>query len=651
MLKTHSLKKIFSLTLALVMMMLCTIPTVPVTYAYDGTQPMVLFEEDFELGYAEDERISQNTDKVVSDSTDPDKWSKAVDRFNDDGGEGTNTGSIKAIADPDETSGHGMVMAIYGRAPKSSTATPYLHKYFNFNNAATALDIRFALKIDAYTYADMATNVTDLQFSLCMPGYKTSNNLFMAIKGQTIYITKTGTNSDLTALTLPEGIDLTEWNDFRVRLFTTSRDPVNGEPNTAFTGGTLFLNDTKIDSIANNARATDGGTVPAPALVIRGSFPVGTTNQFFYLDNFSITEAPVFSMDFENAAAADGDKISTDTNLFGGSGLQTRFRDNQLNFLIERANSEENWATGVLATVNGNRVLKFEAGPGVVDGSGNPGTAEPVVGVQLPMPLSSAGGPATYVIKFSVYLGEGVYGPRIRIADSKTSSVPSTRDVIFAIDNGNTIKVGDFVSENGIKKQAAVEKDENGWSHYILTLDITDKDNLTADLVQNGMLIFEDVPVKHNFIATSGVKDAVAFSVWFSGGPLSSNQYMYYDNLSIEGGYNYAAYGINGVYAWDGTAPVGDALSSLTSGNFVGKTSVKNNSYGIRSITLITALYSDGKLETIDRKTINLPAYATSYTDYISDPIEGSAGKTMKVFLWDDMGNILPLNMAGGTTQ
>jgi hypothetical protein len=193
-------------------------------------------------------------------------------------------------------------------------------------------------------------------------------------------------------------------------------------------------------------------------------------------------------MDFENAAAADGDKISTDTNLFGGSSLQTRFRDNQLNFLIERANSEENWATGVLATVNGNRVLKFEAGPGVVDGSGNPGTAEPVVGVQLPMPLSSAGGPATYVIKFSVYLGEGVT-VLIRIADSKTSSVPSTRDVIFAIDNGNTIKVGDFVSENGIKKQAAVEKDENGWSHYILTLDITDKDNLTADLVQNGMLI------------------------------------------------------------------------------------------------------------------------------------------------------------------
>jgi hypothetical protein len=88
--------------------------------------------EDFELGYAEDEWISQKTDKGCNRINRSDNGPKAVDRFNDDGGEGTNTGSIKAIAVPDETSGHGMVMAIYGERRKVTTATPYLHKYINF---------------------------------------------------------------------------------------------------------------------------------------------------------------------------------------------------------------------------------------------------------------------------------------------------------------------------------------------------------------------------------------------------------------------------------------------------------------------------------------------------------------------------------------
>ena len=566
---------------------------------------------------------------------------------------GSNTGTARIINDPASGSTHGKILETFCLTPSSDVKVD-LRKWLNVNNVGSAFDVQFDFKIPQATYDAMTASNSYVEMATIAPGGNNDTSLAVKIRNKSIILTSGAPEATVTSF--PNNAKLTDWNTFRIR-FTTGNS------------GTVYMNGTKIGTFL---RAHASGTLANFGFIIKSVFTANEVDKAFYFDNFTITEAPVFSANFENVAVLDTDIRADSTianEIYYGTSVAQRWTPDKFSMSVLRPNSYQgaqnpagNTLDAVITNIGGTHgnVLKFSAGPmvgvtydtGEVDGEGEPVMStttrgEPILGKQLQMPNPgySTTVPLTVTVKFSVYIGEGAEGASIKIADAINASIPSVRRSVWAIKDGKIYSGTDANTVYGV-----VEKDEDGWSDYILTINLSDLNKPAVDCVQNGKTVFENVEFTHPFNETWDLVNSIYY-IFFGGGLLSANQYTYFDDIVIEGGYNDVKYGSNGVYAWDGSAVSGDALTVLTNGTFVGKTSVKNNSYGSRSVNLVAALYENGKLESVETKSIIVPAGTVNYADYVSAPVSGSAGKYMKVFLWDDLNRLIPLNTAGGTNQ
>lgn len=638
MLKTRS-SRIFSLTLVIAVL-LSTVAVVPVTYAYNGPSPEVLFENDFENDTYEYSEGRGNTTLESGPIYSKDTWSY-FSRRNNGLTPGSNTATARVIDDPTPGSSRGKILETFCLTPTSSTPKVDLRKYININNVGSAFDVQFDFKIPQETYDAMTSTNGYVEMGSLAMGGDNKTALAVSIKNKGISLTSGAPSNFVTSF--PNGASLTDWNTFRIR-FTTANS------------GTVYMNGEKIGTFLN---AHSSGTVANFGFVVKTVFISGQdVDKSFYFDNFRITEAPVFSADFENVTVLDTDlraDKTTTNEIYYGNSVASRWTPEKFSMSILRPNAyggsqnpEGNTLDVVVTDIGGThgKVLKFYAGPmvGVTYDTGevDPITGEPIMAttakgepmifkqLQMPNPNYTTAPPLTATVKFSVYTDGNSGCASIRIADGVNSNTPGANDrnLVLAIRDGML-----YSGHRGETAFGPIEKDEEGWSHYILTIDLSDLSKPTVDCVQNGKFVFKDVEFTHSFTpeADWNLTNSIYYII-FGGGPLGANEYTYFDDIVIEGGYNDIEYINNGVYAWDGSAPVGSSLDILSDGDFVGKVSIKNNSYGEKKVNLITAVYDGVMLETVNFKPILLPI-SEHHIEYISDPVSGNSGKTMKVFL------------------